>query len=81
MLQAAEALPVNLGFLGKGNASRPGPLSEQIAAGAIGLKLHEDWGTTPGAIDCCLSVADAMDVQVAMGVTNLALIDAMTPSW
>ncbi len=52
MLQAAEAFPVNLGFLGKGNASRPEPLREQIAAGAIGLKLHEDWGTTPAAIDC-----------------------------
>jgi urease subunit alpha len=66
MLEAAEALPMNLGFLGKGNASRPAALEEQIRAGAIGLKLHEDWGTTPAAIDCCLSVADALDVQVAI---------------
>src|SRR5688500_4673820 len=66
MLAAAEAFPMNLGFLGKGNASQPGPLREQVAAGAIGLKLHEDWGTTPAAIDCCLSVADEMDVQVAI---------------
>ncbi|MGD9297049.1 MAG: urease subunit alpha, partial [Chromatiales bacterium] len=57
MLQAADELPMNLGFLGKGNASLPGALREQIAAGAIGLKLHEDWGTTPAAIDCCLGVA------------------------
>lgn len=71
MLQAADALPVNLGFLGKGNASRPGPLSEQIAAGAIGLKLHEDWGTTPAAIDNCLSVADDLDVQVAIHTDTL----------
>ncbi|MBM3354479.1 MAG: urease subunit alpha, partial [Betaproteobacteria bacterium] len=56
MLEAAEALPMNLGFLGKGNASLPGPLLEQIKAGAIGLKLHEDWGTTPQAIDTCLEV-------------------------
>src|SRR5688572_26416036 len=56
MLEAAEALPINLGFLGKGNASRPEPLREQVEAGAIGLKLHEDWGTTPAAIDTCLSV-------------------------
>ncbi len=66
MLEAAEAFPMNLGFLGKGNASLPGPLTEQVEAGAIGLKLHEDWGTTPAAIDNCLSVADAMDVQVAI---------------
>src|SRR6185369_14486504 len=66
MLSAAEAFPMNLGFLGKGNASRPEPLREQVAAGAIGLKLHEDWGTTPAAIDCCLAVADEMDVQVAI---------------
>jgi urease subunit alpha len=66
MLEAAEALPMNLGFLGKGNASRPEALVEQVRAGAIGLKLHEDWGTTPAAIDCCLSVADALDVQVAI---------------
>ena len=71
MLQAAEALPMNLGFLGKGNASLPGALREQIAAGAIGLKLHEDWGTTPGAIDCCLSVADDMDVQVMIHTDTL----------
>src|SRR5947199_7386908 len=63
MLEAADALPINLGFLGKGNASRPDPLREQVAAGAIGLKLHEDWGTTPAAIDACLSVAEEMDVQ------------------
>src|SRR5437773_1027933 len=66
MLEAAEAFPVNLGFLGKGNASAPDPLREQIAAGAIGLKLHEDWGTTPAAIDCALTVADEHDVQVAI---------------
>ena len=64
MLQAADAFPINLGFFGKGNASLPGALIEQVAAGACGLKLHEDWGTTPAAIDCCLSVADDMDVQV-----------------
>src|SRR5690349_3426024 len=58
MLEAAEAFPMNLGFLGKGNASQPLPLKEQIAAGAIGLKLHEDWGTTPAAIDTCLGVAE-----------------------
>jgi urease subunit alpha len=66
MLEAAEAFPVNLGFLGKGNASAPDPLREQLAAGAIGLKLHEDWGTTPAAIDCALGVADEYDVQVAI---------------
>ena len=71
MLQAADGLPVNLGFLGKGNASRPGPLSEQIAAGAIGLKLHEDWGTTPAAIDNCLTVAENFDVQVAIHTDTL----------
>ncbi|MCW5587808.1 MAG: urease subunit alpha, partial [Chromatiales bacterium] len=71
MLQAADALPVNLGFLGKGNASRPGPLSEQITAGAIGLKLHEDWGTTPAAIDNCLTVAENFDVQVAIHTDTL----------
>lgn len=71
MLQAADALPINLGFLGKGNASRPGPLSEQIAAGAIGLKLHEDWGTTPAAIDNCLTVAENFDVQVAIHTDTL----------
>jgi urease subunit alpha len=71
MLQAAEAFPMNLGFLGKGNASRPGPLREQIDAGAIGLKLHEDWGTTPAAIDCALTVADATDTQVAIHTDTL----------
>jgi urease subunit alpha len=71
MLQAAEGLPVNLGFLGKGNCSEPVPLREQIEAGAIGLKLHEDWGTTPAAIDCALSVAEAYDVQVAIHTDTL----------
>ncbi len=66
MLQSADAFPMNLGFLGKGNASLPDPLREQVTAGAIGLKLHEDWGTTPAAIDNCLSVAEEMDVQVAI---------------
>src|SRR3981081_702711 len=66
MLESAEGLPINLGFLGKGNASFPQPLREQIQAGAIGLKLHEDWGTTPAAIDCALSVAEEYDVQVAI---------------
>jgi urease subunit alpha len=71
MLEASEAFPMNLGFLGKGNCSTPGPLEEQIRAGAIGLKLHEDWGTTPATIDCCLGVADAMDVQVAIHTDTL----------
>jgi urease subunit alpha len=71
MLQAADAFPMNLGFLGKGNASLPGGLHEQISAGAIGLKLHEDWGTTPAAIDNCLSVADQYDVQVAIHTDTL----------
>ena len=66
MLQAADAFPMNLGFLGKGNASRPEALRQQIEAGAIGLKLHEDWGTTPSAIDNCLSVADETDTQVSI---------------
>lgn len=66
MLQAAEAWPVNFGFLGKGNAGTGEPLAEQVRAGACGLKLHEDWGTTPAAIDVCLQVADAYDVQVAI---------------
>ena len=66
MLQAAEGLPVNLGFYGKGNASTPEAIEEQIRAGACGLKLHEDWGTTPAAIDCCLTVADRFDVQVCI---------------
>ena len=71
MLSAADAFPMNLGFLGKGNVSLPTPLEEQIRAGAIGLKLHEDWGTTPAAIDNCLSVADRMDVQVAIHTDTL----------
>jgi urease subunit alpha len=71
MLSAAEAFPMNLGFLGKGNVSLPGPLREQVEAGAIGLKLHEDWGTTPAAIDNCLNVADEMDVQVAIHTDTL----------
>ena len=66
MLMAADAFPMNLGFLGKGNASQPEALIQQVQAGAIGLKLHEDWGTTPAAIDCCLSVAEAHDVQVSI---------------
>ncbi|MGX9964008.1 urease subunit alpha [Roseomonas sp. F4] len=66
MLQAAEAIPMNLGFLGKGNAALPDALEEQIRAGACGLKLHEDWGTTPKAIDTCLKVADEFDIQVAI---------------
>jgi urease subunit alpha len=66
MLQAADAFPMNLGFLGKGNASRPEALRQQVDAGAIGLKLHEDWGTTPSAIDCCLAVAEATDTQVSI---------------
>ena len=71
MLQAAEGLPINLGFFGKGNASRPDALVEQVAAGACGLKLHEDWGTTPKAIDTCLTVADQYDVQVAIHTDTL----------
>ncbi len=71
MLQAADAFPMNLGFLGKGNASLPAALKEQIDAGAIGLKLHEDWGTTPSAIDNCLSVAEETDTQVAIHTDTL----------
>jgi urease subunit alpha len=71
MLQAAEAFPMNLGFFGKGNASLPAGLIEQVEAGACGLKLHEDWGTTPAAIDCCLGVADDMDVQVLIHTDTL----------
>ncbi len=71
MLEAAEAYPVNLGLLGKGNSSDEGSLREQIEAGACGLKLHEDWGSTPAAIDTCLRVADAMDVQVAIHTDTL----------
>jgi len=71
MLQAAEAFPMNLGFLGKGNGSLPDPITEQVAAGAMGLKLHEDWGTTPAAIDNCLSVAEQQDIQVAIHTDTL----------
>ncbi|PHM19765.1 MAG: urease subunit alpha [Curvibacter sp. PD_MW3] len=71
MLQAADAFPMNLGFLGKGNAALPGALHEQINAGAIGLKLHEDWGTTPAAIDNCLNVAEETDTQVAIHTDTL----------
>jgi urease subunit alpha len=71
MLQAAEAFPINLGFFGKGNASLPEALVEQVRAGACGLKLHEDWGTTPAAIDCCLRVADDLDIQVLIHTDTL----------
>ncbi|WP_265531458.1 urease subunit alpha [Pseudomonas saponiphila] len=71
MLQAADAFPMNIGFTGKGNASLPEPLIEQVKAGAIGLKLHEDWGSTPASIDNCLSVADQYDVQVAIHTDTL----------
>lgn len=71
MIEAADAFPMNLAFTGKGNASQPGALEEMIAAGACALKLHEDWGTTPAAIDCCLSVADAYDVQVMIHTDTL----------
>jgi len=71
MLEAADAFPVNIGFLGKGNSAFPEPLIEQIEAGAIGLKLHEDWGSTPAAIDNCLAVADRYDVQVAIHTDTL----------
>ena len=71
MLEAAEGLPVNLGFFGKGNASAPAPLMEQIRAGACALKLHEDWGTTPNAIDTCLSIAERTDIQVAIHTDTL----------
>ncbi len=71
MIEAAEGLPVNIGFLGKGNASRPKALVEMIEAGACALKLHEDWGTTPAAIDCCLSVAEEYDIQVAIHTDTL----------
>jgi urease subunit alpha len=71
MLQATDALPLNVGLLGKGNSSRPEGLDDQVRAGAVGLKLHEDWGTTPAAIDCCLTVADAEDVQVAIHTDTL----------
>ncbi|HSR02587.1 MAG TPA: urease subunit alpha, partial [Methylophilaceae bacterium] len=71
MLQSADAFPMNLGFLGKGNVSLPDPLREQVEAGVVGLKLHEDWGTTPAAIDNCLSIAEEMDVQVAIHTDTL----------
>jgi urease subunit alpha len=71
MLRAADELPMNLGFMGKGNASLPEPLLDQVAAGAMGLKLHEDWGTTPAAIDNCLAVAEQVDVQVAIHTDTL----------
>ncbi|WP_315530044.1 urease subunit alpha [Delftia acidovorans] len=71
MLQAVDGYPMNIGLLGKGNASQAAPLREQIAAGAIGLKLHEDWGSTPAAIDCCLGVADETDTQVAIHTDTL----------
>ena len=71
MLQATDAMPMNFGFLGKGNASQPEALREQLEAGACGLKLHEDWGTTPAAIDCCLSVAEEYDVQIAIHTDTL----------
>ncbi|SUZ88373.1 uncharacterized protein METZ01_LOCUS41227 [marine metagenome] len=71
MLQAADGLPMNIGYMGKGNASLPIALEEQVAAGAMGLKLHEDWGTTPAAIDNCLNVAEAADVQVAIHTDTL----------
>ena len=71
MIEAADAFPMNLGIMGKGNASLPAALEEMVLAGACGLKLHEDWGTTPAAIDCCLSVADAHDVQVAIHTDTL----------
>jgi urease subunit alpha len=71
MIEAADAFPMNLGLMGKGNASLPAALEEMVLAGACGLKLHEDWGTTPAAIDCCLSVADEYDVQVAIHTDTL----------
>ena len=71
MLKAADGLPMNLGFLGKGNASLPEALDEQLRAGAMGLKLHEDWGTTPAAIDNCLAAAERFDVQIAIHTDTL----------
>ena len=71
MLRAVDSLPLNFGFTGKGNTALPAGLREQIEAGAIGLKLHEDWGTTPAAIDCCLGVADDFDVQVTIHTDTL----------
>ena len=71
MLQATDGLPMNFGFLGKGNTAKPEGLLEQLVGGACGFKLHEDWGTTPAAIDCCLSVAEQYDVQVAIHTDTL----------
>ncbi|MBU5617653.1 urease subunit alpha [Psychrobacter sp. TAE2020] len=71
MLQATDQLPMNFGFMGKGSASLPGPLREQLDAGAMGLKIHEDWGATPALIDCCLSVAEEYDVQIAIHTDTL----------
>src|SRR6202161_442141 len=71
MIEAADDFPMNLGFAGKGNASKPAALVEQVVAGACALKLHEDWGTTPAAIDCCLSVADDYDIQVMIHTDTL----------
>src|SRR4051812_19080149 len=71
MLQACEGLPMNVGLFGKGNASKPEALEEMVAAGACGLKLHEDWGPTPAAIDCCLSLADPLDVQATLHTDTL----------
>ena len=73
MLQAADAFPMNMAFAGKGNASQPDALVEMVKGGACALKLHEDWGTTPAAIDCCLSVADDMDVQVMIHTDTLLM--------
>ncbi len=75
MLQATDHLPMNIGLFGKGNASQPQALVEMVRAGACGLKLHEDWGTTPAAIDCCLSVADSLDVQVTLHTARLTNLD------
>jgi urease subunit alpha len=71
MLQACDDIPLNIGLTGKGNASRPEGLLEQIGAGAIGLKLHEDWGTTPASIDCCLAAAEGEDIQVTIHTDTL----------
>jgi urease subunit alpha len=71
MLQASEAFPINLGWMGKGNSAKPEGLVEQVVAGAMTLKLHEDWGTTPAAIDTCLTVADEYDIQVAIHTDTL----------
>src|ERR1043165_6298786 len=71
MLRAVDALPLNFGFTGKGNTAMPAGLADQIKAGVIGLKLHEDWGTTPAAIDCCLGVADEHDIQVTIHTDTL----------